>query len=410
MNDPRKSLSENLRWLCDEARMLTGMSVAYGTPSEAETALYGRAQEAECESGALSPRVRPLAADSLFDLASLTKLFVSVCAMRLIELGKLSLSERVGEIDRRFAHLREAAVGDVLGFTVSLQTDGRVDAAPDREEGLRRLFATHPVEAPAVRVYSDVNAMVVKYVIEAKAGMPLSDALRAFVFTPAGLADTFAVVPPEARNRCVCYGGEHRVEGERHILRADVPLGAPHDPKALLLSQGGRDLCGHAGLFSTRADMTRFSQALLSGAVISPASLAQIGKNRTGFPYGDGTHRQYLGYLCFAKHPDQHFSEVPAWMGEGSIGLSGFTGNHLSLNVEKKRFVLFLGNRCHMRVSRVVPPPGKTLADYGLDARGVGLVPWPDGRLVPSSAQYVYFKDERLHAPIERRMRALGWI
>ena len=54
------------------------------------------------------------------------------------------------------------------------------------------------------------------------------------------------------RARCVCYNYEHRIEGgaldSAHRSR---PAALPHDPKALLLSDGGRDLCGHAGLFST---------------------------------------------------------------------------------------------------------------------------------------------------------------
>lgn len=95
-------------------------------------------------------------------------------------------------------------------------------------------------------------------------------------------------------------------------------------------------------------------------------------------------------------------------MGARSIGLSGFTGNHLSIDPDAERFVLFLGNRCHGRVSHIVPPEGMDLTAYGLNARGVGLIKWNDGRMVPSSAKYVYFKDEMLHAPIESRMHALG--
>lgn len=403
-------LTQNMRFLCDEARMLTGILVAYGTPEESESAHYGRAQEMRLEDGALLPCERALGNDSLFDLASLTKLFTAVAVMRLVDLGKLSLDERFGELDSRFEHLRDVRLGDVLGFTVSLQTPGRIDAAPDRDEGLRRLFGMAPCPTPAVRVYSDINAMAVKYAVEARTGLPFYEAIRSLILSPAGMDETFAAVPQALRARCVCYNLEHRIEGGRFILREDVPLGSPHDPKARVLSSGGRDLCGHAGLFSTRRDMVRFAQALLRGELLPLPLLREIGKNRTGFPHGDGTWRQYLGYLCFSKHPWQHLSEVPAWMGEQSVGLSGFTGNHLSIDPDRRRFVLFLGNRCHMRVSHIVPPPGGALEDYGLDARGVGLVRWPDGRLVPSSAKYVYFKDERLHAPIQARMRALGWL
>ena len=405
-----KQLEANMRFLCDESRMLTGITVAYGTPTYSEWAQYGRAQEITLTENGFAPAVRPLDPDTIYDLASLTKLFTAVVMLALVEGGRLSLDECVGQIDSRFVHLQNVTVGDVLSFRVSLQTPGRIDNAPTREEGLKRLFGVSVCPTPAIRVYSDMNAMVIKYVIEAKSGLSLFDAIQTWILSPAGMPETFAAVPEALRSRCVCYNYEHRIEGERFILRTDPPCGLPHDPKALLLGDGGRDLCGHAGLFSTRKDMVRFAQALLSGELIRRETLCEIGVNRTGFSHGDGTYRQYLGYLCFAKHPLQRLSEVPHWMGERSIGLSGFTGNHLSIDPDAERFVLFLGNRCHGRVSHIVPPEGMDLTAYGLNERGVGLVKWSDGRMVSSSAKYVYFKDEMLHAPIESRMRALGWL
>ena len=72
-------LAQNLRFLCDESRMLSGMAVAYGTPTQSETARYGRAQEVALdEAGRFVPCVRPLEANALCDLASLTKLFTAV--------------------------------------------------------------------------------------------------------------------------------------------------------------------------------------------------------------------------------------------------------------------------------------------------------------------------------------------
>ena len=404
------TLQSNLHFLCDESRMLCGMAVAFGTPTQSETARYGRAQEVTLnDAGRFIPRVRPLEANALFDLASLTKLFTAVLAMMLVERGKLSLDTPVAQLDSRFIHLTDVPVGDVLSFRACLQTPGRIDDAPTREEGLSRLFAVRRVPLPDVRIYSDINAMVIKYVVEAVSGMAFADALKSYIFTPAGLTETFAAVPEGERHRCVCYNYEHRIMNGAHILRTDTLPGVPHDPKAAFLSQGGRDLCGHAGLFSAQRDMIRFAQALLSGELVRKETLLAIGQNRTGRPNPDGTHRQYLGYLCFAKHPDQYLSEVPEWMGEGSIGLSGFTGNHLSLDPVRGRFVLFLGNRCHARLSHIAPRPEST-RPYGLAGDGTGLYRWPDGHEVPSSVRYVHFKDARLHAPIAARMRELGWL
>ena len=403
-------LLRSMRSLCDESRMLTGITVAYGSEKDSEWAQYGRAQEIQLSKNGFIPCERPLDADTIYDLASLTKLFTTVAMLSLVESGLLSLDERVGEIDPRFVFLSNTSVGDVLSFRVSLQTPGRIDAAPSREEGLQRLFEVKRCPTPDIRVYSDINAMVIKYVIEAKTKKTLFDVIRERILAPAGMSETYAVVPERLRSRCMCYNYEHRIENGHYVLRTDTPCGIPHDPKSLALSLDGHDLCGHAGLFSTRKDMVRFAQALLSGELISRESLCSIGINRTGFPHGDGTYRQYLGYLCFAKHPLQRLSEVPHWMGSCSIGLSGFTGNHLSIDPDQNRFVLFLGNRCHRRVSHIVPSEESALEALGLDALGVGVIRWTDGRLIPSSAKYVYFKDKMLHTPIEARMRELGWL
>lgn len=404
------TLLSNMRFLCDETHMLTGITAAYGTATRCEHATYGRAQEVRLTNDGFVPCERSLSGDSVFDLASLTKLIVGTMTMILVTQGRLSLEEHVGDIDARFVNLKHTTVSDVLCYRVCLQTPGRIDDAPTREEGLKRLFHVGTAPLPAVRIYSDINAMVIKYVIEAKCGMPLYDALKAHIFSPLHMEETYSAVPEEKLHRCVCYNYEHRIVQSRMILRTNTPPGTPHDPKALLLSAGGHDLCGHAGLFSTQQDMVRFAQGLLSGALLPRNALIEIGTNRTGRYNSDGTYRQPLGYMCFTKHPEQRLSEVPAYMSEHGFGVSGFTGNHLVIDPILGVFELFLGNRCHARVSHITPPEGKSLADYALSSRGVGLVPWEDGRLVPSSAKYVYFKDECLHDPIVARMRHLGWL
>lgn len=407
--DIMEHLLGKMRFLCDETRMLTGITVAYGTSKESEHALYGRAQETVLKDGQFISCIRPLRYDSIFDLASLTKLFTSVMTMMLVERGLLALNEHIGEIDQRFVHLKDVTVFDTLCYRVCLQTPGRIDDAPDRQEGLRRLFEVRTAPPPAVRIYSDINAMVMKYVIEAKTGMALYEAIRTYILAPTGMHETYAIVPEDKQARCVCYNYEHRIVGDSCTLRTQTDLGTPHDPKAMLLGASG-DLCGHAGLFSTRQDMVRFAQALLRSELISRTSLLEIATNRTGKYNEDGTYRQPLGFLCFTKHPLQRLSEVPAHMGVHALGISGFTGNHLVIDPELDCFEVFLGNRCHGRVSHITPPKGIELSHYGLDEIGAGLVSWPDGRLVPSSAKYVYQKDACLHEPIVQRMHHLGWL
>ncbi|MFQ9446882.1 MAG: serine hydrolase [Christensenellales bacterium] len=352
-----KRLEANMRFLCDESRMLTGITVAYGTTTYSEWAQYGRAQEIDRVENGFIPAVRPLIPDTIYDLASLTKLFTAVVTLALVESGQLSLDETVGQIDPRFIHLQNVTVGDVLSFRISLQTPGRIDTAPTREEGLKRLFRR-------IRLPNACHPRLFRYERDGHQichrGQDGSQPVR----RDSDL-DSFAC--RHARNlRCRAEGAsavdasaiyyEHRIEGERQILRTSPPCGLPHDPKAPAAQrQRARSLRSRRAVFLAK-DMVRFAQALLSGELIRRETLCEIGVNRTGFSHGDGTYRQYLGYLCFAKHPLQRLSEVPHWMGARSIGLSGFTGNHLSIDPDAERFVLFLGNRCHGRVSHIVPP------------------------------------------------------
>jgi CubicO group peptidase (beta-lactamase class C family) len=183
--------------------------------------------------------------------------------------------------------------------------------------------------------------------------------------------------------------------------------GLPHDPKARLLGRGGRSLTGHAGLFSTAEDMCRFACGLLSGKLLPLGVLRQVGKNRTGHSL-PGDYRQYLGQLCFSKSPVKKLSEVPSFMGERAFALSGYTGNHLAIDPDLGVFDLFLGNRCHFRLSQVKPE--KAEAFLGLSDSGAGQVNWPGGYQVKSSVRYVYQKDSLLHAPVLACLHARGWI
>ena len=200
-----------------------------------------------------------------------------------------------------------------------------------REEALDCLFGTAHVGEPKGRAYSDIPSMVLKYVIEAASGLNFMDCVRKTVLEPAGMRETWALVPEERRNDCQRYDGEYRIEGEKYIHRTGPEPGVPHDPKAAVIQGGTEDLCGHAGLFSTGGDMVRFCRAVLDGKIVSRASLREMAENRTGYLRKDGTYTQYLGYQCYVRHPQQYYSEIPRYMGRQAFGNAGFTGNHLSV-------------------------------------------------------------------------------
>lgn len=385
------NLRDSIAYFTTQTRIMPGLSVACGTSDAALTALGGFADET---------KNIPLAEDSIFDLASLTKLFTGLLVMRLNAEGRLDLSRPVTAYAPQFTQLDAVPVDAVLGFEVGLTTPARVDAAPSPEEAKGLLFAIQP--GPVVgRAYSDMHAMVLRYVIEGASQMTYQELLRRCILLPVGMDNTYLVVPEDKRPLCVSCDMEHRIERGRYILRRTVP-GFPHDPKAAVLHP---DPCGHAGLFSTRGDMVKLCQALLKGDVIPRDSLFAMSRNRTGRLRPDGTYQQYLGAQCYVKHPVQRHSEVPPYMGERAISLSGFTGHHISVDAERGIFALFLGSRCQNRLTVLIPEEGKTLTDYGLNPDGTGQVLWPDGAAVDSSVGYVYHKDEHFHRAVALVLR-----
>ena len=387
------SLDEAVRFFVDEAHSLACLSVACGNEDRTYRAM----------GGVINARGDAVRADSIFDLASITKLFTGMMVLRLWDSGQLDLNAPVTAYAPQFVRLADTSVDQILGFQRALQTDHRVDGCASREDGLRELFAIHAVPNTGRRAYSDMHAMVLKYILEGAAGENYLQLLHREILDPLGMEMTFGRVPEALRGKCVSCDREHRIEKDRWILREGILPGEPHDPKARLLSTE-TDCCGHAGLFATIGDLERFCRGVIGGKVLSDRALRAMAKNRTGRQLEDGTYIQYLGCQCYVRHPQQVHSEVPAYMSDRSIAISGFTGHHLSIDPEKGLFMIALGNRVLNRLSVLVPEEGKTLTDYGLHADGTGKIRWTDGEEIWSSVDYVHLKDEHLHAPAARAM------
>ena len=376
-------LMEGIRFFTRDTAILSGLSVACGAGARTETAMDG-----------------DVSVRSVFDLASVTKLFTGLCAMKLKEEGLLDFSRPVFFYDPRFRHLQGTTVEELMAFAVTVRTPVRLDACPDRESALEALFAAESGANQGRRVYSDIPAMILKYVVEAAGGAPFAECVGKIVLEPAGMKETWAKVPAERIGDCQRYSREHRIEKGRYILREGPEPGVPHDPKAEALQGDTGDLCGHAGLFSTAGDMVRFCRAVLAEKIVSGESLREIAVNRTGRLLADGTHTQYLGLQCYVRHPEQYYSEIPVYMGRSAFGIGGFTGNHVSVDPARGLFTVFLGNRVRNRLTVLLPEEGKTLENYGLNADGSGRFRWPDGETVPSSVLYVHQKDAHLHRAV----------
>ncbi len=388
-------LQEGIRILTDEKKIITGIALSLGNAERSETCCYGSLQEVTLQNGEFVPAARPVTEHSVFDLASVTKFFTALSVMQLVQKGAVRLSDPVVQYDPRFRNLSGYSVFDLLAFQKAVSSPKRIDTQPDRAHALAQLFSCAPSPRPERRYYTDMGAIILKYVVESASGTDFFSYVKHSILDPLGMHETYAVVPEERYPETACYNYERRVLPDGTLfLDTSCPVGTVHDPKARAISPDGSDLCGHAGLYSTVADMTKLAQGVLRGEILDRTYVSEIGKNRTGHLLPDGTHSHYLGYLCYAKHPIQTYSEVPSFFTDGTIALNGFTGNHFSIDPNRNMFLVQLSNRIHNRFTVVTgrPDPANRMERYA----------WTDGTEYPVSQNYVYYKDEYLKNPSGR--------
>ena len=386
--DPRQRLEEGISHLVEERKIISGIAVSYGDLTQGDAFCHGNLREVRLENGVFIPDAAPLENDSVFDLASVSKLFTCIAVLQLCERGKLRLDQTVGSVDKRFSHIADVSIEELLCFRANLQTTARMDATATAEEAEQLLFDIRLGAPPVRKFYTDMGAMVLKYIVESASDTLFWDFLQENIILPLGMARTFAKVPETLLPQTVDCNYERRIVGGKFWLDTDCPPGTVHDPKARLLNTARPAPCGHAGLFASLDDMTKLARGLLGGALLSRKTLLEIGVNRTGGKLPDGSDSQYMGYLCYSKQPVQTFSEVPAYFGEKTIALNGFTGNHFSVDPEKNQFMILLANRIHNRATTVTGranPEDKT-----------ETILWDDGNTYIVSQNFVYTKDKFL--------------
>lgn len=263
------------------------------------------------------PAPKPLERNTVFDLASLTKvMFTTPEIFRLVEEGRIDLDDPIG---RHLPDLHQYDPGHpIRRFTIRqllAHQTGLVAVEPiytwGRDpETLKALILQRdwPIGEP---VYSDINFILLGLLAERLRGRPLA----AFDL-PAGLC-----FRPEAE-RCAAT---EDCPWRGRVLEGDV-----HDENAYAL--GGA--AGHAGLFGTIDAVLDFARAFMAGEVLTPASLAALRAGRAG--------TRVLGWE--AKHP--------GWAGgslcsDETIGHTGFTGTGLWLDFGRGIAWALLTNRVH---------------------------------------------------------------
>ena len=275
---------------------------------------------------------RPMQADTVFDLASLTKVVATTTAtLALAGRGELALGDPVAGYlpDARACRDGHVTIAHLLTHTSGLPDSRRFYRwCGSRAELLGNLYHTSLHEPPGSRVtYSDLGFMLLGEVVTAVAGEPLDAAVRRLVTGPLGLTATgFRPNGPAARFAAT----ECRDDGTAWA-------GTVHDENARLM--GG--VAGHAGLFAPAADLARFAAWWVSaGDAVVPAALRRAAA--TCQTEGLGGRRGY-GWAC----PGDAFDILSGRWPPTAVSHTGFTGTSLALDPVSGVWVVLLTNAVH---------------------------------------------------------------
>jgi uncharacterized protein YbbC (DUF1343 family) len=338
--------------------------------------LVGRGDEVIYERAygqrAVAPQPEAMTIDTIFDLASLTKVVATTTAvMQLVERGRIRLTDPVASFIPGFDRHGKASISirHLLTHVSGLRPDvdlGEPWTGYDTAIELAR--SEVPTAPPGERfIYSDINFFLLGDIVARVSGVPLDQYVEREIFRPLGMLDT-GFNPPGARHTRVAPTERcsPMASWPCNTPEADPLRGIVHDPTARRMA----GVAGHAGLFGTVRDLSRFARMLLGGGrlgavqVLSSLTVAKMTSPATpeGMPSVRG-----LGWDIDTSYSSNRGELFPI----GSFGHTGFTGTSIWIDPVTRGYVIFLSSRLHPDGKGEVTPLRArvaTLAAAALDA------------------------------------------
>lgn len=396
-------ITEKLEEFIYQKEMVPGMVFSYGTNNYKETVVIGNRQEVSLDkNGNIIPSVQKMTEDTIFDLASITKIFTSISILKLVQDEIISLDDEVVKYAPEFKKLKGVTIFDLVTFNVPLKTNGRVDRASSKEEAENLLLnieidTTNENKHP----YTDMGAMVLRYVIEHAVGMNYYTFVCENILNKVKMKDTHVLVPNIKLDRVASTNldGKYYKDGNFMITK-EAPVGTVYDPKARIMGQQEGILSGHAGLFSTASDMTNLAKGIIGGQIIDDEYVEMMAKNRTGRKYiedGKEKYVQYLGMMCYSKHPILSDSELFHAMSGKAFASAGYTGTQMTVDPINEIYFFMASNRSHNRMTFIDPVQRNKVVT---DEIGKKIILLPNGKTMIDATRFAWERDSVVVHPV----------
>lgn len=305
----------------------------------------------------------PTTKDTLYDMASISKMFTSIVALQLVERGKLDLDATVASYLPAFGQNSKESITirQLLTHSSGMPPDPSPGlwTYPTREQKVAAVYATVLQAAPgSTYIYSDLNMITLQFVEESITGKTLDVLVHDGITGPLRMTDTMYNPPAALRQRVAAE--EYQLSPDRGLVWGQV-----HDENSWAL--GG--VAGHAGVFSTAHDMAILCQMMLNGGrygnarILSKDSVMAMLSDSPAIPGPNG-----LGFELYL-HWYMGGMATPY-----TFGHTGFTGTSIVIDPTTKSFVILLTNHVHPNRNWGSVNPRRSAVANDL-ARAVGVQP-----------------------------------
>lgn len=284
-----KNLQEKTgEFLYDKNQIITGISTSvFLNPGIEVNIIGGNLRKNQSEK---------IDENTLFDIASITKLYFGLLIMYLNLLGIIDRKELINNLTNDF-DLPNYSVDDLVNMRGIIKTLKRIDECSSDEDAFNVLQGICvETDNKDIYNYTDMGVIILTYILEKLFGMNYDQILKDYILNPLGLSATY-------------FPGNNITGNGRLISK-------PHDPKAFILNKA----LGHAGMFVNGADLVKLSKGIFSERILPLEKVREFCINKSGY------NRGVFG--AFVHHPNGLADTyVPKEFSKDSFAYEGFTGS-----------------------------------------------------------------------------------
>ena len=333
-----------------------GYVIEINTPDKEEEFIIGNSET--------NPKIKKCNSNTLYDIASLTKVYTATLIYMAYEENKLSLTDYIYDIDNRFKYLKEIRIIDLLSHNQEIWTNGYLGNTKTKKEFYTTIFSSYIKDYTPT--YCDVHYIILSTLLEKIYNLNFATLLQKKIFDKLKFKHT--TVNPQGCN--IASNNYETLNGE--IINNIFP-GAIHDTKARVAKKLGITT-GHASIFTTGKEFLIFLKSFLDYSLLKPETISIMLRHRDINKENYNILKSYIKdevdinkmyFKAITKNPQlkllktynymgtrysnniYFFNDIPRICSPNTITFSGYTGPTFIIDFGKKIIVIIMCNVMH---------------------------------------------------------------